>query len=136
LILAMGLIGCFRTESEVARVANPTGDVEAVVVETNGGATTSFGYEIHVVPPGKRAGSASLVAVIYGATRNENAYGVDLVWATPTLVTVRYLDAKNERLITPEIRVGGRAIWVVLEAGFENPAAPGAGMLYNLPRKP
>jgi hypothetical protein len=40
------------SRDEVARVAAPGGQVEAVLVETNGGATTSFGYEVHVVERG------------------------------------------------------------------------------------
>jgi hypothetical protein len=44
------LAGCsLVSRDEVARVASPDGRVEAVLIETNGGATTSFGYEVHVV---------------------------------------------------------------------------------------
>ena len=115
-VVAMSLSGCFRSEVEVARVANPTGDVEGVVVETNGGATTSFGHEIHVVPAGGRAGDYSLIAVINGATRR-GTYGVDLVWRTPTLLAVQYMDARGSRLIVPQLRVGSKTITVALREG-------------------
>jgi hypothetical protein len=36
------------TFDEVARATNPSGKVDAVLVERNGGATTSFGYNIYV----------------------------------------------------------------------------------------
>jgi hypothetical protein len=54
-----------------ARVASPDGRVEAVLVETSGGATTSFGYEVHVVEKGRPAGDR--VAWVYGAGRNAQA---------------------------------------------------------------
>ncbi len=44
--LGLASIACLSTgqpRDEVARVASPSGKVDAVVVETNGGATTSFG---------------------------------------------------------------------------------------------
>ena len=44
IVLAL-LAGCgLVSRDEVARVASPYGGVEAVLIETNGGATTSFGY--------------------------------------------------------------------------------------------
>ena len=38
---------------EVARVLHPQANVDAVLVETNGGATTSFGYEVFVLSRGQ-----------------------------------------------------------------------------------
>ncbi|MBL8397465.1 MAG: hypothetical protein JNL84_04855 [Candidatus Accumulibacter sp.] len=40
-----GLIG-EPSKDEVARVVSPSGNIDAVLFETNGGATTSFGYEV------------------------------------------------------------------------------------------
>src|SRR5947208_1348029 len=66
---------------EVVRVPSPSSRVDAVLVEGNGDATTSFGYYVYVVTSGKavsrRDGS---VANFYGAVRSDSAYGVDLRW--------------------------------------------------------
>jgi len=37
------------SKDEVARDTSPTGKVDALLLETNGGATTSFGYEVYIV---------------------------------------------------------------------------------------
>jgi hypothetical protein len=94
-------------------VPNPTGEVEGVAVERNGGATTSTGYEIHVVAAGSPPRDSNLVAVINGPTRNGHT-GVDLVWRTPTMLAVQYLQARDAELIVPQIQRGGRTIWVTL----------------------
>ena len=48
-ILSLLLSACgIASEDEVARVTSPDGRVEAVLIETNGGATTSFGYKVLV----------------------------------------------------------------------------------------
>ena len=44
--------GILETEDVVARVASPQGGVEAVLTETNAGATTSFGYIVYLAGPG------------------------------------------------------------------------------------
>jgi hypothetical protein len=43
----MFVVGCgLVSRDEVARVISPDGRLEAILIETNGGATTAFGYEI------------------------------------------------------------------------------------------
>jgi hypothetical protein len=50
LVLAVLCVGCEPRVSsyEVGRTASPNGSLEAILTETNGGATTSFGYEVSV----------------------------------------------------------------------------------------
>ena len=126
--------GCslFHSEDEVARVAAPSGDVEAVIVETNGGATTSFGYGVYVVERRDRPGSSNEVAGFYGAQRSESAYGVNLRWTSNDTLAIEYLDAKSAKLLRPVVRVARRPIGVVLRSGVYDNAAPRGGMLYNL----
>jgi hypothetical protein len=86
LALVMLATGCKRTVShdEVARTWSPNGQVAAILFEENGGATTSFGYEVEL---GSKNGSGQkLVAQLYGAQRNEDAYGANLRWKTTTLL--------------------------------------------------
>jgi len=66
---------------EVARVSNSNATVDAVLVETNGGATTSFGYEVLILPHGQQPKrSDHAVVSLYGAGRNDHAYGANLRW--------------------------------------------------------
>jgi len=38
---------------EISRFTSPDSKVDAVLMQTNGGATTSYGYFLHIVPKGK-----------------------------------------------------------------------------------
>jgi hypothetical protein len=135
--LLLGGLGCFgQSRDEVARVRSPDGVIDAVVVETNGGATTSFGYEIEVVPASGALSSARRVAFLYGAGRNASAYGVNLRWAGMSTLAVEYLDAKSTKLETPAVTIGGRSVFVALAPGVEDRNAPSGGMLYNLRKGP
>ncbi len=121
---------------EVARVPNSKANVDAVLVETNGGATTSFGYEVFILPSGqrpKRGGTP--VASLYGAVRSERAYGVNMRWEGDEALAVEYFDAQNASLRNAVVNVDGRAIKIAMKSGITDSAAPGGGMLYNLERR-
>jgi len=121
---------------EVARVSNSKADVDAVLVETNGGATTSFGYEVFILRGGqtpKRGGTP--VATLYGAVRSERAYGVNMRWEGDDALAIEYLDAQNASLLNAVVKVDGRAIKIAMKSGITDSAAPGGGMLYNLERQ-
>jgi hypothetical protein len=120
------------SEDEVSRVASHDGRVEAVLVETNGGATTSFGYEVHVVEKGRLTGNQ--VAWLYGAGRNANAYGVNLKWTGDNELVLEYLEAREQTLKQASVNVADRTITVSLRNGVDDPNAPAGGMLYNLER--
>ncbi len=119
---------------EVARVPAPSAQVDAVLLEWNGGATTSFGYEVFIVPHGQRASSGIQVAALYGAVRNDSAYGVNLKWPTPDRLVGEYAQARQARVLAPIVNVGGERVRVSLRSGVRDSAAPGGGMLYNLGR--
>ena len=118
---------------EVARVTGPSGKVDAVLVETNGGATTSFGYNIYVVPNGQRLSKPNAqIAELYGAVRNENAYGVNLRWEGADSVAVEYLKAEKAEVLTESVEVAGERVRIILRPNVADPSAPAGGMLYNL----
>ena len=117
---------------EVARVPSPSHTVEAVVVESNGGATTSFGYEVYLVSPGKVAKDGVNVANLYGAVRNNHAYGVDLRWTDATHLTVEHWRAKSANLPCARTSIDGNSIAVKIRSGVYNPKAPAGGMGYSL----
>jgi hypothetical protein len=69
-----------------------------------------------------------------GATRNETAYGTNLVWRGPTLLVVEFLDAKSAKIERAVSEIGGARVVVAIEEGVRDPSAPAGGMLYNLHR--
>jgi hypothetical protein len=130
--------GCFRNPAgewswdEVTRVTSPSGEIDAVLVEGNGGATTSFGYEVFLVKSGKKHDSGVHAAWLYGAVRNKHAYGVNLKWIEPQVLSVEYLRSKGERLVANPVQINGDDFEIRLNSGIEDPQAPSGGMLYNL----
>lgn len=131
-LAALALVGLLAPSTDVvARVVSPNGDVQAVLVETNGGATTSFGYEVSVVPSGSNR-PGPIAARLYGAVRNDHAYGVNLRWVSGSQLNVEFKQARDAKLEQPALTVSGRRVSVALQAGVTDPDAPPGGMLYNL----
>ena len=130
--IILGGCSLFHSEDEVARVTAPSGDVDAIIVETNGGATTSFGYRVYVVERRGRPGFSDEVAAFYGAHRSETAYGVNVRWDANDTLAIEYLDARTAQLLSPVVRVATRRINVIVRSGTEDNDAPSGGMLYNL----
>jgi hypothetical protein len=128
-------LGCSGSRDEVARVASPSDSVEAVLIETNGGATTSFGYQIYLVPKGGRPNSGVQVASFYGAIRNDNAYGVNLKWEEAEKLVLEYLKAHSAKLIQEQATIKGEQVQVSLREGIKDANAPVGGMLHNLKKK-
>ena len=128
-------IGCVSRD-EVARITSPSGKVDAVLVETNGGATTSFGYEVFVVPTQASTRLRKDVASFYGAVRSDQAYGVNLKWSDPSNLHLEYLEAREQEVLMPIVSIAGQEIHVTLKSGVTDPQAPPGGMLYNLQGRP
>jgi hypothetical protein len=118
---------------EVARVASPDGALDAVLIEMNGGATTSFGYDVEVVPHAGKADAAA-VATLYGATRNGQAFGANLRWVGARELSIDYLEARWTRQKESTATVGNEKVAVVLHPGVTDNSAPPGGMAYNLRR--
>lgn len=125
-----GLIG-EPSKDEVARVVSPSGNIDAVLFETNGGATTSFGYEVYVVAHGVQPSGTPAVS-LYGAVRNQHAYGANLHWPSSNSLVVEYLSAKSAKVNAHTQSVGTQSIQVSVREGATDNAAPPGGMLYNL----
>jgi hypothetical protein len=141
----VALAACFSGSGhgwdEVARLRAPGGGADAVLIETNGGATTSFGYRVYVVPPGaavprETRAAASEAARLYGATRNAQAYGATLRWVAADTLAVEYQAARHDTLLHPAVMLAGRAVQIVLRPGVADLGAPPGGMLYNLQGRP
>ncbi len=128
-LLPVFLLRSCVSNVEVARVPSPDGAVEAVLIERNGGATTSFGYTVRLEEPGW-FGASEEVASLYGAHRSPCAYGVNLHWAALGRLLIEYQDARYPEAHTAQI--AGRSIEVELKPGVLDPRAPCGGMEYNL----
>jgi hypothetical protein len=122
--------GCV-SHVEVARVPSPDGTLEAVLIETNGGATTSFGYRVRLQRrPGWLWGSRE-VASLYGAFRSKCAYGVNLRWTGARKLRVEYLEAQFANA-EAKSGFGQETVSIDLHGGIEDPKAPCGGMEYNM----
>ena len=124
---AIALTACgIPQPMEAARSTSPDGQLDAVVLEGGVDATTSFGYTVCVVKMGARCSESDVVAKLYNASRNAEAFGVDAVWQSPSILHVQYLDAKQAEVLHPSQPVA-KPVQVVLKSGVSNPnAAPGA----------
>jgi len=130
----LSLLGCDSvSRDEVAVAESPNHAFEAVLVEINGGATVDFAYEVGVRPRGSHAFQS--VAFLYGATRSQCAYGVNLRWRGKDTLQIEYLEAKFVKDIKSHVTLDSRPIKIVLENGVSDPNAPGGGMLYNLEKQ-
>lgn len=109
-----------------------------MLFEENGGATTSYAYSVYLVPRGQivnpRADSAA--AAFYDVTRSDSAYGVNLRWKDTSTLYLEYLYSHRARIPDPYVKVGPRAIHVVLRKEIVDAHAPSGGMFWNLRRRP
>jgi hypothetical protein len=133
LILGLFTAGCLVSRDEIARVRSPSGDVDGVAVETNGGAATSFGYEVYVVPKSRSTFWRTKVGEAVRRGQNQQAYGVNLKWRNVKTLAVEYLHAESAEMKSgATISVGGSAISVILAGGINDPRACPGGMLYDI----
>jgi len=116
------------SRDEVAWANSPDGRTHAILLETNGGATTSFGYLVELHPAEHQGEPPIGAGNLYGAVRSDCAYGVDLHWLNPTTLALRFDSAKQVR-VPSSVVVGGRPVRIVSQAGYKNDAAPCGGML-------
>ena len=126
-----GLLGG-SSRDEVAWANSPDGRTHAILSETNGGATTSFGYVVELHPSGHNGDTPVNAGTLYGAVRSECAYGVDLRWLDPSTLALRFESAKRIE-VPPSVVVGDRRIQIVVQAGAVNNDAPCGGMFANRP---
>jgi len=120
------------SREEVLRLPSPEQKMDAVVIETDGGATTGFGYEIHIVRHEAKPQRGDEAAFLYDAVRSPSAYGVNLAWLSSDKITVQYDVAKIAKLKRADVDIEGDRITVELQSGKPDPYAPAGGMGYNL----
>lgn len=110
LLLLLG--GCITAEPShdtVARSTSPDGTIDALVIESNDGATTSFWYDVCLVPRGRNCSASESLARLYGATRSDQAYGANVRWANASLIYVEYLEAQRASVLHSAINISAIA---------------------------
>lgn len=127
LVTCWTLSGCTPEALEAARITSPDGSNDAVVLEGGVDATSPYNYVVCVVPVRKTCDKDHAVAEIYGATRNAEAYGVDVRWASPGQLDVSYLHA-NKAQVLQSIGSESSAVTLSLKDGVENAQAPPGSM--------
>jgi hypothetical protein len=106
------------------------------VLDENGcGATTSFGYVVALRPAASSVADGVRVASAYGAVRNDQAYGMNLVWIDENTLEIQYWKARWATLENPDASVGGGTITTRMKADVRDESAPAGGMLYNIERR-
>ena len=98
ILAALGLLvfglAAIPSREVATRVPSPDGRWVATVVETNGGASTSFGYDVTLQRVAWPHESVK-VADLYGAIRNPDSYGVNVHWGSNINLIVEYMAAKR-----------------------------------------
>ena len=120
---------------EVARVASPSGRLEALVIEANTGPKASSSYDVFVVPQGEDHNRGIHVASLYAASRSRTAFGVNLKWDGPEQLAIEYLEARAAEIMKSTAAVEGEQVQVKLRDGVEDPTAAPGGMLDNLKKR-
>ncbi len=85
-IVMMEIMGCEPVvgRDEITRISSPDFIVDAVLIRTNAGATTSFGFEIYIVRTGDIPTEADLLF------RGDKMEGLKLRWVQSKLLTIQY----------------------------------------------
>jgi hypothetical protein len=118
---------------EVARIASPSGKLEAVLIETNGGATTAFGYLIYVVKTGSKPPKTEKApADFYRPAGNGSRYGVNLRWKNDALLYADYLSATLAHNSGHAAVYGFEPVTIELRSGIVDPSMPSSEMLHNI----
>lgn len=128
------LAGCLDgapRRDEVAFAPSPDGAIHAILLETNGGATASFGYEIELHAASASEDETIPAGKLYEAARSDCAYGVNLRWLSPPRLAIEFKDAHSVA-VPAHVQVGARTVTMIPRKGIEDEAAPCGGMLASL----
>ena len=116
-LVALALATACVSRQETMRVPSPSGELDAVVIETRAGPGTLPGYEVHLVKKGAPLFTSSEVAYVYGARRDDAAWGVTLRWRSPRLLAVEYASAQDAQLLSRYVTMAGQPIEIGLAPG-------------------
>jgi len=131
----VGISGCGLpppSHDIVARITAPDGQIDASVIESNGGETTSFWYDICFAPRGGTRTTKDSAAMLYGAGRNDYAYAINVRWESTNILIVEYQSAIRTKVAESAISTSGQPIHNQLRPGVADLDAPPGSMLENV----
>lgn len=120
---------------EVARVASPSGRLDAIVIEANTGPNASSSYDVFLVPSGQDHNKGVHIASLYAATRSRTAFGVNLKWNAAEQLSIEYLEAGAAEIMKETTSIEGEQVQVTLSAGIEDATAAPGSMLDNVKKR-
>lgn len=81
--------GCDLIETiEISRLKSPDSMVEAVLIRTNAGATTSYGYHLYIIPFGKKIKNE------YEVFRADRVDSLDIYWKENNFLEIKFKKAQ------------------------------------------
>jgi hypothetical protein len=124
---ALLLASCNGAAREERAWANsPDGQTHAILIETDGGATTSFGYLVELHPSDHQGQVPVRVADFYRVV-SDCDYGLDMRWADANTLILR-LRSASQMHVDRLASVGEKTIRVVVQTGVGQSAEPCRGM--------
>lgn len=85
LVIGIIVLGCDPVaRKEIKRITSPDFMIDALLVQTNAGATTSFGYEVYFVPRGKQLAEENPLF------RGDKMKELKLRWVQSKLFEIQY----------------------------------------------
>jgi len=120
------------SHEERAWAASPDGQTHAILIETNGGATTAYGYLVELHPSDHQGQEPTRVANFY-RVESDCEYGLDMRWkdADTLVLAVKSADQTH---VGASVDVGGKHIRVLVQTKIGDSAEPCRGMK-GRPRK-
>jgi hypothetical protein len=86
LVIMMKITGCNPVErEEIDRISSPDFLVDAVLIQANAGATTSFIFEVYLVPKGNDVPPENYVLF-----RGDKMKGLTIRWTQAKLLEIQY----------------------------------------------
>jgi len=121
---------CTSNTDVVEEVESPDHNLVAILEESSGDATTSYLYRVLIKDRRNPDPKETLVASVYGATRSQSSYGLDLTWLSSKALLIQYWKAQRVQLFVKQTKIGGIDVEVSLKSGVLNTQAPSGSMEY------
>lgn len=114
------------SREERAWANSPDGGTHAILIETNGGATTAFGYLVELHPSDHQGQKPVRVADFY-RVESDCEYGLDMRWSDVNTLILEMGSASQMHFVR-SARVGGKIVRVIVKTGIGESADPCRGM--------
>jgi len=115
------------SSEERAWTASPDGQTHAILIETNGGATTAYGYLVELHPSDHQGEKPVRAAKLYRVA-SDCEFGPAIHWRDADTLTVGFETAQQIQ-VNEEVTVGRKKIHVIVDRTLGDPAKPCKGMI-------